>query len=158
MIKISEGDVEIREARLDDLSPIEMGLRPEDKDEVFASYGMSAHLALPYSFLVSSVCLTILYKGDPVGLLGISPSGREGRACIWMVGTDRINTFKKTFVKLSRRVVDLMLAAHPILCNYVDARYGKAIKWLEHLGAEFEEPEPYGVLGMPFRYFEIHRR
>jgi hypothetical protein len=136
---------------------VALNLRVEDFDEVFALHGESPHYALLESWKMSTRRWVILNKmGGAVAVLGVRPVDMFGDEGIpWLLGTDGLDRMKKFFVKISKPIIEEMKQGFKVLANHVDARYIKTVSWLEWCGFEIEEPEPYGVMGLPFHRFSM---
>jgi len=143
MTTYNKGGVVVRDAGVSDVAAVVTKMRRKDEEEVLASGFASAHDALAYSFGVSCECYTIEF--EKVGT-------------VWFLGAEGMGKIKKTFVKQSRVVIAKFLEKFPILTNYVDARYGETISWLESCGAVFDEPINIGKAGARFQRFEIRRK
>lgn len=83
---------------------------------------------------------------SPVGFFGLLSGG-----VIWMVASDRIKSYRKKFVKLSREVIDAFRETQSVLWNFVGEHNRESIRWLSHLGFQFEDRAIIG--GVPFRKF-----
>ncbi len=146
--------VKIRKAKRRDIRKLSGRLREADAQELLAAGNASIESALAYSFKAASHCRTVEIDGLPVALFGITPETLIGdQACIWFLGTPEMGRIKKTFVKESRRVVAEWLTCYTLLWNVVDVRYVAAIRWLEAIGAVFDE----GSAIPGFRRFSIRR-
>ena len=139
-----------------DICLMKDNLRQDDINEIWASSHFLPEACLLHGYLFSSIKMTILKGGEPIAMFGVVPY--EKAACVWLLGTSGIDDVKKSFMKASRPMVDLMLGDFDFIYNYVDDRYKRAIKWIEWCGAKFNEPLPYGEEKLPFRYFEIRRK
>jgi hypothetical protein len=76
---------------------------------------------------------------------------------LWMLGTDRINDIQVAFLRKNHKFIKMFLIFFESLENWVDVRNQMSIQWLKWLGAEFDEPAPYGVEGKLFQHFVIRR-
>lgn len=75
----------------------------------------------------------------------------DGTACPWMVRTGNLARHKKILLRQSRLQVQQWRRQYPFLTNYVDARYGGAIRWLRWLGFDLGPEEMIGLNNAPFR-------
>ncbi|WP_424245893.1 hypothetical protein Dip510_000827 [Elusimicrobium posterum] len=133
-------------------------MREEDKREVMAASGDGPLEALNKSFSTAKYCFTAFYEGAPLCMFGINPQGFiSNRACLWLLGTDKVKKCPKDFCRATLYFVNAFLKEYDILFNFVDARYESSINWLIFAGAEFNESKPYGKEKLPFKYFEIRR-
>jgi hypothetical protein len=133
-------------------------LRESDRQEIAASHAHTPYEAMSYGLRHSSFYATVLYAGEPVAMFGVVESEENKRAgAVWLLATNGIYRMRWTFLKLSRQYLNLMMSRYPLLYNFVDERNTVTIKWLAWCGAVFDEPKPYGVQGLPFRYFTFER-
>lgn len=148
--------VEIREATLDDIPHLAARMRQSDRDEVAASTGHTAEEALTSSLLGSTQTWTGLIDGEPVCMFGVGPlSVLAGRGAPWMLGTDTLERWPRTFLRRCRPCVAAMLSVYPWLENYVDERNTLSKKWLAWLGFTLAEEPVTLVNGARFRHFEM---
>jgi hypothetical protein len=134
-------------------------LRQADYDEVYAVTGQDPDQVLKDSWKRSIYRWAVMRQEDVIGLFGVSPFSILGPvASPWLLGTDKMEKIKLSFVKKSVSWVAYMLSIYPVLMNWVDARNQLSIKWLKWLGFKMDtEPKPFGVMGLPFYYFEKRR-
>jgi hypothetical protein len=134
---------------------VALNLRAADFDEVFAETGESPHLEIEEYVLFSLKKWVILNKhSEAVAILGVRPLTQFSKIGIpWLLGTDGLGNMKRFFVSVSRPTIENMKGGFDLLINHVDARYTKAVRWLEWCGFTVEEPKPHGVLGEPFHKF-----
>lgn len=145
-------------AKREDIDVIAANARQSDIDELYATGRVTPREAMEWGFDHSVRCWTGYLGEEPVCMFGVAPTyWSHVTGAAWMVGTTRIDRHPKAFLKGSRAAMVEMLSLYPLLVNFVDCRHTKAIKWLEKLGATFQDPQPYGVLGLPFLFFEIRR-
>lgn len=133
-------------------------VRQADADEMYAIGCYTPEAALRISLRVSDMAWTGLIGSKPVCMFGVAGASlltNTGRP--WLIGTDLLDTHYVIFLRRCRRMVVKMLDRFPSLENYVDVRNTRAITWLRWLGFSFNEPEPYGVLGLPFIRFTMER-
>jgi len=135
-------------------------MREPERAEVWAMAHMTPHEALTRSLLTSCLAWTALdTNGRPMAMLGvgkISLLADEGEA--WLLTTDALQEWKVPFAKRSGVYIRRMLREVTVLTNHVDARLTDTISWLKWLGAEFDEPKPYGPDGVLFQRFELRRK
>lgn len=158
MIYHQSHSIIFRDSVSSDAESLALNLRPEDREEIWASHHMEPLEALTKSFKNSSICISIIYQDKVIGMFGINPySMMSETAILWMLGAPEMEHIKKTFMKFSKPFIKLFLEHYPILENWVDYRYKKAIQWLEWCGVKFDEPAPYGPDGVLFSHFIITR-
>lgn len=145
--------VEVRPASMDDIAVLAAGMRQADREEVLASSGHGPEESLAYSLQVSTVAWTGLISDEPVCMFGVAPiSVLSGRGAVWMLGTDGIERWPRTFLRRCHPCVETMLAVYPTLENYVADGNALSKAWLEWLG--FTLADSVVLLGgVPFRHF-----
>ena len=135
-------------------------MRQADVDEVAAEGGRGPYAALRDSLNASAAAWTGLVNDEPVCVFGVSPTDiLGGTGSPWLLGTDKVERYAVTFLRLNKKYVAKMLELFPHLVNYVDVRNETSIRWLRWLGFKLDSaPVPYGMFGMPFFRFEMKRR
>ena len=124
-------------------------LRYEDKREILDSTGLNPYQALTECFNCSDVSLTIVdTKNIPVGIFGVSEDG-----AIWLLATPEIKRIRFSFLRESRKVVNLLNKKYTLLWNYVDCRNDLHLRWLKWCGFSFLRKVKYGVNQKPFYEF-----
>ena len=148
------GSIIIRDA----VSSDTFELREADKKEIQYSHHRTPKQALAKGFAESTLCLTVEVEGHPVGMFGIVPQTILSKtASIWLLGSSEIEKIQKTFLKNSRKFIDLFLSYYPYLENFVSCERKRTLKWLKHIGATIETPKPYGIEGRLFHHFYFRR-
>lgn len=151
-------DVQVAEATLADAAALAPFLRPEDAAEVRASGNLSPLEALQQSLGLSSQAWAVRFDGEVVALFGLAPLegqtwvGGSSLAVPWALtgrGVAATSRRRRAFWALSRRVF-ASFARRYTLVQYVDARYGAALRWAARLGFTVEPPRPFGHAGLPF--------
>ena len=134
------------ETDIDFLAP---RLRYEDKREILDSVGLNPYQALRQGFVLSEICLTIVDTKDvPVGIFGVGSDG-----AIWLLATPEIKRIRFSFLRESRKVVNLLNHKYKLLWNYVDCRNELHLRWLKWCGFKFLRKINYGVNQKPFYEF-----
>ena len=133
-----------------------LNMRDADKSEIEAA-GLRPGQALWHSYRHSFFSRTALVGKDVAAIWGLggSPMGRIGNP--WLLTAPPVEKVKHTFIRKGRSEVAEMLTICPTLIGVVDAKYLKAIRLLEMLGFEMDEPLPFGAHGAPFRRYHIER-
>lgn len=132
------------------------GVRQADIDELWASSFSTVEGAIERGLRASTAAWTVLYDGAPVTIAGVAPLSILGAVGVpWLVGTAAVERAPVPFLRASRGYVPRMLGLYHHLVNYVDNRNTTAIRYLRWLGFQMGEPTPHGVLGLPFRRFEM---
>lgn len=148
--------IEIRESVESDIEALKNRLREADAKEVIAAGNQDGEHALRQSFTRSTLRYTVDIDGVPAAMWGIVPESLVGEAAnVWFLGAPEMSQIKKTFVKMSRRVIADFLVYYPVLWNAVDCRYVSAIRWLKSCGAQFADPVKVG--DVEFARFIIRR-
>ena len=131
-----------------DLMPLAQALRQADKDEIYASLGVTPEVGLMMSVKASKYTKVII-TDEPVGIFGLS--GKVTLGMPWMLATDNIKDCQIQFLKECRNYIDEMLTHAPILANFVDERNTLHRKWLEWCGfVPFKRIEGFGYEERPF--------
>ena len=155
-VRVADG-LYIRDAVIEDISPVRDDMREEDALEVLSEGAASVDEALRDSFYASSVRLAVERDGVPVALFGLAPdSFYSPHARVWFLGSNGMRSIPKSFVKASRLVISWFLDMYPVIYNRVDSRYTGTIRWLKSCGAEFQPP--HRVNGFDFEGFVIRRK
>lgn len=128
-------------------------MRRADREEVLASSGHQPEESLVYSLKVSTAAWTGLIDDEPVCMFGVAPiSVLAGRGAAWMLGTDTLERWPRTFLRRCRPCVEVMQAVYPKLENYVADGNALSKAWLKWLG--FTLADSVVLLGgVPFRHF-----
>jgi len=159
MVYYEKDNILIRDSIPKDIIYLRYRMRQSDKDEIWASHHKMPLEALLSGYKESLKCITGLVNNKAVVMFGIVPVGFLGnKASIWLLGTDELKCYSKTFIKQSRIFIKKFLEYYSMLCNYVDDRNLSSIQWLRLCGAEIGEPQIYGVDKMNFRYFCFRRK
>lgn len=134
-------------------------VRQVDNDEFWATAMMTAEQVLNYGLQHSAGCWTGIANGDVVTIFGVTPASLlTGYGTPWLVASDRLDRYSRTFIRHSRPLLAEMLTRFPRLENYVDARNIAAKQWLHWLGFKIEEPAPAGPFGLPFHKFTMEKK
>lgn len=133
-------------------------MREADRQEVIAMHGpVTMEDAVARAVLLSDLCWTWAAPDhEPIAIFGVAPvSLLEGVGAPWLLGTPRVLDYPGVLVREGRSYVQRMLAAHPHLENFVDARNVRSVRWLERLGFKLHPAMPMGAAGLPFHRFEM---
>lgn len=129
-------------------------LRDSDVEEVAASSGLSPHSALHTSLALSTHAYCIESdRVGPVALFGAAPHPLPEVGIAWMLGTDGIRLEARHIARHTRRYLDELNAAYPILWNYIDARNELSMRWLRWGGFELLGDHRVGPEGLLFHTF-----
>jgi hypothetical protein len=129
-------------------------MRIEDRNEVYARYGVPPIVVLETGLLQSDPALTIVGDDDElVGMAGVCPEIADV-GLVWMLGTDRLKQYRMQFLRKCIPLVQEWQERYPVLYNYVDERNTLHINWLRWLGFSFIKRHPkFGVEQIPFLEF-----
>lgn len=132
--------------------------READRMELEEGCGQTVASALAVGLRSSVAAHVICWDDIPLAAFGdVSHNPGAGIGVPWLVSTTAIEAHARPFLRICKPLVNLMLARHCLLINYVDARNTAAIRWLEWLGFTMSSPTPYGPNGLPFRQFQLTR-
>ena len=147
-----------REPTDEDLEYLARNMKHADRREVVGVDGGDILQSLHTCRDTSDYCSVCLANNVPMAIFGIKAGGLiTTDGMIWLLSTPDIDRHKVYVAIRSRKIVRTALKVYTRLYNYVDVKNENSIKWLKWLGAEFARPEPYGVYGLPYRYFVIER-
>lgn len=134
-------------------------VRQADIDEFKASGGWDARRVLECGLRTSTFCCAGLINGRVITIFGVAPGSIIGGTGLpWLVGTNDLEKYQRTFLRRCRKVVHAMLTVYPYLENYVDERNHVAKTWLKWLGFELDSAAPFGVNGLLFHRFHMERK
>lgn len=141
----------------DDILQLAQNMRERDVAEIKAASGRDPLSSVRRS-VESSIWARAFFLNDRLMCIAGLALFQDGQlAAPWALSTTMLDTHAKAFVKYSRDTVREMLAIHPHLFNFVDARNTKSIRWLRGVGFTIHPAVPYGVSGLPFHPFEMMR-
>jgi hypothetical protein len=133
----------LRPATYQDIEHIVANARPADVAEM-KILGTTVEQAMKDGIERSDWACTGTWNGEPVCMFGVAPIHLLcGLGAPWMIGTSKLETIEKAFLRRCRNVVSVMKDTYPNLANIVDAENTRAIQWLTWLGFEFPEGEYY---------------
>jgi hypothetical protein len=149
-------DIAIREVEPRDIDTLDAFMREADRDEIVASHGPDTRATIARAVAISTHCLSVEDAyGDLVCIMGVAPvSMAGGIGSPWMLGTDGLGDLSRTLARVAHRYFAEVSQVYPVLENHVDVRNTASVKLLKWLGCSFDEPKPYGVMGLPFMRFE----
>ncbi len=134
-------------------------VRQADIEEFLAINGSKPEQVLLTGLKISTFACAGLINGRVVTIFGVAPGSMiGGTGTPWLVGTDDLERYQRTFLRRCRNVVNAMLSVYPYLENYVDERNHVAKAWLHWLGFRLEESAPFGVKGLNFHRFHLERK
>lgn len=142
-------DVVFRAATPEDARYIGAHLRVSDSLEVSA-LGAVPEYAVLQSFRDSDIAWTALVDGVPVIMFGAGGNVFSDRGFVWALGTDECTKHPREMLVFGREKLKEMLGIYPILENYCDARYIRALRWLKKIGFSVSDPVKWGKNGELF--------
>jgi len=132
-------------------------MRYVDERECIASSGKSAGEALQDAYKISLWTKVILNEAnEPCCAFGVVPWTKD-KGVPWLLATECFDEITGVLKRISHLAVKQMLLNFSYLENYVDARSEIAIRFLEWLGFNIEEPIPFGKEDLPFHRFWLKR-
>lgn len=141
-----------------DIGAIEPLVRQADRDEITEALGIPMLEALAQAQAGSMKASKIVVDGDVVAVFGDAVHSVLGRIGVpWLISTVHVERHPKAFLQVCKPEVAEMLTRHAELLNYVDVRNTVAIRWLQWLGFQFDDPAPYGGKGFMFQRFSMRR-
>jgi len=144
-----------RRARLSDIGYMAHHMRPADRQEVWASGGVTPFTALLEGFNHSHDPMVGADEDDkPVCMGGVGPSLDPQAGCVWMLATTDLELHKVSFLRRSKPWLEEWHKTYPVLFNCVDERNELHVKWLGWLGFIFIRRLPkWGFERRPFLEF-----
>lgn len=134
-------------------------MRDADVRETVAALGIPVMRALQYMVdhvpIIRSVYYLPVEFVDRVplavyGLVRMSPA----TACPFMLGCNALEEHPIALQRYACNVLTRWKGEYVHLFNYVHAENETAIRWLESLGFQMQDPAPYGKKGELFRRFD----
>lgn len=124
-----------------DMDPVDLydDLREEDMLEIL---GLMCHPrdAVYMSYATSSKCYSVRDEENNLYCsFGVAPINGTNIGSAWLLGTRRLPKIKKFFLKHSAEKVEELLDGFDYLTNFVMRSNKLSIRWLEWLGAEFND-------------------
>lgn len=141
-------------AHAEALAPL---MRAEDAAELAASLGVGPLQGLLASLDASCAARAVLFDGEVAALCGVADTDVQGVGCVWALTGRAVERHPRAFVRLSRAAVAEYLTRYEVLFNFIDARYGRALRWVRALGFTVQEAQPYGAAGLPFHPVVLRR-
>lgn len=129
--------ITIEDATSEHVNHIAPSLREADRLELsVASTNNQTDLeSLQHCVDISYKCRTLLYKGEPFFVYGITKDG-----FVWAMGTDVIFDCKREFYVVSWEEVEWLQEDFDLIGNYVHSQNTLHINWLRKIGFKGFEP------------------
>lgn len=150
-------EAQLEQATVEHAYELAETMRPEDAAEALAWTGEGPLQSVLHCLESSSAAWTVLVGGEVLCLCGVAPSRTPGRGIAWMLSSEQILRHRRPFIRVSRRVVSMMLELYPVLVNAVDARYWLSIRWLQWMGFTVDKTTTIEVRGQCFHPIEARR-
>lgn len=146
--------VEIVPARFSHIEEIFSRVRPADIEELWALSCLTPAQAMYHGLNQARSALTGFIDGEAVCMYGVNTvSAVSGVGRPWLIGTDLLDKYPKTFLRRCRPGIEKMFSDYKRLENYIDVRNVKAIAWLKWLSFKFDEPVKMGIYHKSFIKF-----
>lgn len=144
-----------RPSRWEDVAIIARNMRPEDVAEIQAASGSNPDQALFEGLLTSAfggrtvtVCLPY---GEPVAMMGVTPSGQADVGVVWLLASTNVHKIKTQFIRESRKQLAEITKGYRVVYNFTDARNTLHHRWLQWTGFTFiQRHEKWGCEKRPF--------
>lgn len=153
------GNVVIRNTVSHDAARLLADMRAADRRECLA-YGTDDYAGGVRTSIAASVFCWSAFDdhGELLAVFGVAPlSMATGVGSPWMLGTTRLRRHARDLMRICPGYIEWMLETFPYLTNYVHAHNETSVRWLRRLGFILKPPAPYGLIGAPFRQFDMRR-
>lgn len=135
--------IEIVPASIEHAMYLALNLRDEDRAEI-TLFGIEPVPALIQSIRGSVEAWAALENGVPVAVWGVAAwTLIGGVGCPWLLTGRGVERHRKFFLNENRRWLKHVLTIFPRLETLVDARYARAIRWLQWLGFTVRPGVPF---------------
>jgi hypothetical protein len=129
-------------------------MRKADREEIYASRGMSPKKVLMESIRASHVAYAFYVKGEIAALFGVVQAISEDKGGMfgipWVLTGAAVENDRREFWRWSKEGLRIFLDEYGVLANYVDARHEQAIRWLNTWGQKsMQSPSPTGNSDFP---------
>jgi len=104
----------------------------------------------------SLIAWSWIVHGEVACMFGIvKPDLLDDESYPWFLTTNLVEKHSRQFARACKMLLPELLHHHPRLIGRVDASYKLSVRWLIWLGAEIEEPAPWGIEGKLFHRFTL---
>lgn len=101
---------------------------------------------------------TVEFDGQPAAIWGVVQDvGHLDVGMVWVLTSNVVDRHHNRFWRTSVRVLRGLASVRPVLFNFIDARYEKALRWAARLGFEIQTAVGFGPQSLPF-HPAIYRR
>ena len=119
-------------------------LRSSDVLELQAT-GFEPLRGLTSSYRLSTSCWSASVDGNIAAMWGCGPRNLVfGEGVVWLLTGPEVESHFVRFLRESLKWKKEMMRTYSTLRNQIDVRNKLALRWVEWLGAEFEEDIPVG--------------
>lgn len=152
-------DFDIRPATLADAHELAPRMRLEEVREVEASAGFTPLQALLECLQQSDEAWSGLWHGEVAFMFGVAqmPGCERRIGAAWLLTSPLVERHARAFWRAGRAELPRLLEQWEVLCNAIDARHEKALRWAGRLGFSLEPAQPFGAAGLPFHVFTVTR-
>ena len=148
----------ISQATIADARWIAPRMSVADAAEVWAAGRRIPLDALLHSMEMSIEAWTWRFDGEPACMSGVAVPSLLGEwANPWLLTTPLVRRHPVGFIRAYRGESERVLRLFPRLVTMVDARHSVCLRWMQWIGCEIGEAEPYGVGGELFRRVSLAR-
>ena len=131
-------------------------MRFEDEAECWAAQHLEPYDAIKMSLMYTNYPKTGLVDGRVMAIWGVGKVTQLSEKGIpWMLTSKLVDEHSRTFLRLSRTLLNEIKQEADVFDNVVDARNTRSISWLKWLGFTIHDPTPYGPDNMPFHRFTM---
>jgi len=128
------GTFDIHHATVMDVAYLSTRLRKEDAQEVPQGYSVYDAIFEGYK---SGQSFTIYKDARPIGIFGATPM--SDYSYIWLVGTSEMFGIRREMVRYGKYIANKLIGKYDFGANYIWVENHSSIRWLQHMGAEFED-------------------
>lgn len=146
--------IEVRAVKDADIRELARTMRQEDRREA-ASCGYGAEEAVRGSVNVSEVSYCGVRNGKVVFIGGVQEISKA-LGSVWLLSSEEVENCKVEYLETCQALMREVLRRWPVLQAQIDARYTRACKWFEALGAA---AVAFGKAkdGTDFKIYEVRR-
>ena len=133
-------EIQFKPIEQQDIYQLIADIRAQDLRELHNLGGDITHI-IEQSVLTSSLSAAIFVKDQLMCLTGVVPiSVLSNSGCPWMLGTNQLFKYNKSFYRYFTEVVDEMGSIYHHLENVIEVHNDKPIALLKRIGFKFSEP------------------
>ena len=153
---------DIKQVTANDVLDLIQNIREADAKELMLAGEKSVRSAVERSVAKSVVCLAARDRAtqELLCICGVVPVAMDSdTACMWELSTQSAQCNRRTFLRNSKKVLDMLMEATPTIKTYFNAipsEYTGYIQWAKrYLGAKFDKNEAISPTGHRFRTWTI---